>query len=221
MKIKNKALLFCIKIGLDVVWYTHLVASVFMLLLFVKYAYSGSWPMFSMPLRLAIIQEGYSPAIFTNGLTNVGSDVFSMHPANPLIMAIYQNPVIKISLIMRTAIRSVLILAVIYNLRKVFGTIYRNEPFQYKNITRLKMTALYIALPILLNVVYSGVYQLVYNMLKKDNYLRAYNYGYKFKVSWLSWQSTIGYLEVAAIVYIMAEILNYGLELKRENEEFV
>lgn len=203
MKAKNETLLLIIKIGLDIVWYCSLLISAGALCYLITYAFSASPNPVNL-YRLQILQQ-----------------VSTSDYANPLIRAVYQNPVIKIAQIVRLAGNLFLILAVIYNLRKVFGTVYRKEPFQYQNITRLKMTALFIVLPLPLNLVYNVIYRLGYSKLKDDINLKAYHHGDNFRVSHVSWQSSIQYLAFAAIVYIMAEILNYGLELKRENEEFI
>jgi uncharacterized BrkB/YihY/UPF0761 family membrane protein len=101
----------------------------------------------------------------------------------------------------------VLFIAVLFNLRKVFSTFYHNEAFQYPNITRLKLAALYIALFFLLHLIYT-----------LTDYLVLKNYTNKFP---LSWHLQYGYLGIAAIVYVAAEILRYGFEFKKENEEFV
>lgn len=211
METKNRTLLLCIKIGLDIVWYTCLLASAYMLFTSVKHVYTSAWHEVNIPVKLSSTMERYYPSISING-----SDI-AIHATSGSIMISNQNPLTEIPQILAVILDSLLTIAIIYNIRKVFSTIYRNEPFSNKNIHRLRMTSLYLALFFLLDVIYTVAY---FFILKDYNYLvlKSYHRIEKFQIPW---HFPKGYLEVAAIVYIMAEILNYGLVLKRENEEFV
>lgn len=211
MKFKNKGVLFCIKLGLDIVWYTYLIACGVMLFTSVKHAFSGGWHEFNIPVQLSETLERYYPTISINN-----SDV-SVQANSGLVMVMNQNQLVEVPEIIRMVLNSLLVIAILYNLRNVFSAIYRKEPFLFENITRLKVTALYIALFFPLELSYNTVYYLV---LKNYNYLALKSY-HKIHQFHVPWRFPIQYLEVAAIVYIMAEILRYGLELKKENEEFV
>jgi hypothetical protein len=211
MKVKNNALLFCIKTGLDVAWYISLVTSVLTLVKFISQACRGPWHELFIPVRLSTTLERYYPAISIHG-----SDV-SVQAERGVVMISNQNPLMELPQIIFTILISLLTIGILYNFRKVFGTIYRKEPFLDKNIRRLKISALYIALFFVLDLIYKLVYYLI---LKNYNYLVLKSY-HRIERFHMPWAFSKGYLEVAAIVYIMAEILRYGLELKRENEEFV
>jgi len=211
MKVKNKALLSCINIGLAIVWYSCLLSSAFLLFTFAKHACTSAYHEFTIPVYLSSTLERYYPEIIVRG-SNV-----SVHANSGIVVISNQNPLMEVPQIIFTLLRSLLTIGILYNLRKVFGTIYRQEPFQYKNIRRLKVTALYISLFFVLDLIWTATNYLV---LKNYNYLVLKSY-HRIEKFHTSWHFSKGYLEVAAIIYIMAEIFNYGLELKRENEEFV
>lgn len=211
MKVKNKGLLFSIKIGLDIVWYIYLIACVLMLFISVKHALREGWHEFNIPVQLSETLERYYPKMSINN-----SDV-SVQANRGSVMIMNQNRLVEVPGIIWVVLQSVLVIAILSNLRKVFGAIYRKEPFLHENIIRLKITALYIALFFPLELCYNAVYYLA---LKNYNYLVLLSY-HKIHQFHVLWRIPIQYLAVASIVYIMAEILRYGLELKKENEEFV
>ncbi|MEO8885288.1 MAG: DUF2975 domain-containing protein, partial [Mucilaginibacter sp.] len=102
-----------------------------------------------------------------------------------------------------------LIIAILYNMRKIFSTFYRNEPFDYKNVTRIKIIALYLAL--------IPAMQLIDNLIDYSHFIN-YQLASKFL---FRWKFSILSIIIPAIVYMVAEIFKYGFELKKENEEFV
>jgi len=201
MKLKNKWLLNTLKIGLDVAWYLNFITAAITLYQLVKSILFRNDYIFALPVRLATTLERYYPTYLING------DSVTMQAHEGSLIVTTPNPFFQILSILSFVFYRVLFIAILYQLRKVFTTFYRNEPFQYQNIARLKTAALYIALyfPLLL------IDTLV------DHYLLK-SYTTKFS---LAWHFPYAYLGVAAIVYVTAEILRYGFELKKENEEFI
>jgi len=202
MELKNKWLLVLIKFGLDIAWYLNFLLSAITLFLLTKAACSGSnYHIYAIPVRLGTTLERYYPTYIVNG------DSITMQAHEGSFIISTPGLLGPISGIVSFILYRLLFIAILFNLRKVFSTFYHNEAFQYPNIARLKIAALYIALYFPLNLIHTLV-----------DYFVLKSYTNKF---YLSWHLEYGYLAIAAIVYVTAEILRYGFELKKENEAFV
>jgi len=104
----------------------------------------------------------------------------------------------------------VLIMTIIYQLRKFFDTIKQHTPFRYENIYRLKITALCFALLTVLNVLIGISTAMILNkQVKNADALH------------IVWSDSLIGLILGAVIYIMADVFKYGFNLQKENEEFV
>jgi hypothetical protein len=104
----------------------------------------------------------------------------------------------------------VLIMTIIYQLRKFFDTIKENVPFKYENIRRLKITALCFALLTPLNALLGISTAMILNEhLKNAGTIH------------IVWSENFTGLILGAVIYIMADVFSYGFSLQKENGEFV
>lgn len=104
-----------------------------------------------------------------------------------------------------------LVIAAIYNLRRVFRSLNRQSPFTGETIRRLRYTALFIGLLAPYNFLLSVLQAEVANA-----YIPAAQRNFH-----MNWNFGLPYIAVAAIIYIMVDIFRYGMQLQQENEAFV
>lgn len=102
----------------------------------------------------------------------------------------------------------ILIMTIIYQLRKLFESIKQDAPFKYDNIRRLRITALCFASLTVLNILQGISTSILLRSHVKD-------YGQ------MVWSESFIGLILGAVIYIMADIFRYGFELQKENGEFV
>ena len=204
MKSNSKKLIRIIKIGLDVTWYGNFVlaAIAFGLLshdfLTKPFVNSSS----EVTIRKHVISVPVSVTNETKGalLTTVDAHLSYKTKVNSKLVAA--------SIFFFLAIEGFILLT-IYHLRKVFKSLNQHQPFSPQVVKSLKVVSLVIALispfDIMMDM-YSAV-QIGYHFADQH---------FSKSVDW-NFEPII----TGAILYIMAEIFNHGLELKKENEEFV
>jgi len=203
METKNKWQLMLIKYCLDIYWYLNFIFTGITLFTLLKGASFRVNHLFAVPVQfMGTTLERYYPTYTVNGAS------ITMQAHTGAMLVTTPNPFAEVPMILNFIIHSLLFIAILYNLRKLFGTFYRNESFQYENITRLKKIALYTAL-------FSPLY-LINCVI---NYMVLRSFTQKFSIDWR--MPILNYLGIAAIIYITAEIFQYGFELKKENEEFI
>lgn len=103
-----------------------------------------------------------------------------------------------------------LVMIIIYQLSKFFKSIEQQTPFNQSNIRRLKITALCSALTTVLHVLWGFANKLVIENSIKDSHEIH-----------IVWEDSLIGLALGAVLYVMADVFAYGLNLKQENEEFV
>ncbi|MEO6848972.1 MAG: DUF2975 domain-containing protein [Mucilaginibacter sp.] len=104
----------------------------------------------------------------------------------------------------------ILVMTIIYQLRKFFDTIKQKTPFTYENIHRLKITALCFALFTALNVLLGISTAMTLNeQVKNANAIH------------IVWSENFTGLILGAVIYIIADVFRYGSSLQKENGEFV
>ncbi|WP_341836481.1 DUF2975 domain-containing protein [Chitinophaga pollutisoli] len=104
-----------------------------------------------------------------------------------------------------------IVIAVLFNLRKVLRSIKRQSPFTNEAIRRLRYTALFIAL--------LAPYNLLLSILRGE-IIHAYapQAEHAFR---MHWNIGLPYIIVAAVIYILVDVFRYGMRLQKENEAFV
>lgn len=103
-----------------------------------------------------------------------------------------------------------LVMSIIYQLRKFFGTIGQNAPFTYENVRRLKITALCFSLTTVLSILLGISTAVILKTNVKEMNLMN-----------MVWEQSFTGLILGAMLYILADIFKYGFELKKEIGEFV
>jgi len=104
----------------------------------------------------------------------------------------------------------VLIMTIIYQLRKFFDSIKDSAPFKYDNIKRVRIIALCFTLLTPLHI-----------LLGVSNAMILSGQVENFSLKNMVWEESFNGLILGAVIYIMADVFKYGFELQKENGEFV
>lgn len=103
-----------------------------------------------------------------------------------------------------------LVMTIIYQLRKFFGTLKSGITFKYENIRQLKIAALCFALLTPLHMCDGLITALILKQHVRD-----------FNLMHLVWNESFIGLMLGAVIYVMADVFKYGFALQQENKEFV
>lgn len=203
MKNKNNLLLVSIKYGLEVIWYVSLVAISITTVKFLTQLVRSSKYDYTIPIILPVsTMERYYPSFSTNG-----SDI-SIHAHSGSLSISTSNPIGEISSIITFLIFKILFLAIIYNFRNVIKSSLNKQTFNDENIKRMKWTAFLIFL--------FAPFDLIQSLIR---YFILRSYTQKFAFDWSI--DILSIFMLSGFVYIAAEIIRHGFEIKKENEEFV
>jgi hypothetical protein len=214
MKTKSNWLLQTVRIIFTIVWYLNflliLIGFTMLTLKPLNWKFgTGNFNDFS-DLSTPVKYVAHSPVINMDAVTPNATQITLQPDQYLLKLKLKTNwGNVAISYFFFIALE-VLIMTIIYQLRKFFDTIKQNAPFKHENIRRLKITALCFALLTPLNVLLGITTAMTLNEQVK-------NAG-AIHIVWS--ESFIG-LILGAVIYIMADIFSYGFNLQKENEEFV
>lgn len=203
MKNNQGRVLVFVRYGLDFCWYIGLLSVLLTSFKLFSQLFNTSWYHYSIPVNLPISTiERYYPTFSANG-----SDIsISVHSGSFIVST--TNPLGEISTFITFLISSAIILAVIYNFRKVIKSILNSHTFVNDNIKRIKWTSLLILIFLPIHIIQSTI-----------NYFYLKSYTQRFSLNWSG--NIMGILMLSGLLYIFAEILRFGFEIKKENEEFV
>lgn len=104
-----------------------------------------------------------------------------------------------------------LILAIIYNLRKIFRSLRAGEPFAYENFARLRKIGLFVLCFAVLDFGRS-----LFNRYLLSQHFSNYGKDYKAKLD-----LGIDIILIGLVILVFAEIFRHGYKLKTENESFI
>ena len=202
MEVKRNWLLVITKVVIDIALCFVIISSVITFFNLTK-SFKGIDYSISIPVVMSNTLERYYP---THEVKD-GRITMNAHFGTARVDT--YNPYPELLTIIAYVLTQLLVIAILYNLRKIFLKFYHHQPFDYKNITRIKIIALYLSLLWVKHIIYSLI-----------TYSYFINYELASKFRW-RWDFNIRGIVIAAIGYIVAEVFKYGFELKKENEEFV
>ena len=104
-----------------------------------------------------------------------------------------------------------LILAIIYNLRKIFRSLRAGEPFAYENFARLQKIGLFV-----LSFAVLDFGRSLFNRYLLSQHFSNYGKDYKVKLD-----LGIDIILIGLLILVFAEIFRHGYKLKTENESFI
>lgn len=205
MKTKTKWLLNLVKGFLDVVWYANMVIiGIAVILLTWIYATNTN-----IDVSSEVQYRTPPPAVSLTGLpSQIIATVQNDQALVKINVRITAWMIIQSYLLM--FVFEALVVILIYNLRKVFGSIKKQQPFEPGNVKRLKITALCFAL--------LTPWHMLTGLLNFFQFSQVPTFYGRFMLVWSD--NFIGVI-IGAVIYIIADVFSYGFELKKENEEFV
>lgn len=204
MKNTAKQLIQILKTLVNIAWYGNfvlIIAAGFFLgreLIFNNYIETS----YNLELKRQDLLKGAdknSPVVKNLRISTTAADI-SFEMKNSLF--------VRVSSLLLFAMIELLITAILYHLRKLFFNLKQDRHFEGENVSALKRVAFLVALIFPLQLLIQFTAQTTLNLYLLSNYS-------------VRWEANFYVLIIAAILYIVAEIFNRGLELRKENEEFV
>ncbi len=104
-----------------------------------------------------------------------------------------------------------LILAIVYNLRKIFRSLRAGEPFAYENFARLQRIGFFVVSFAILDFGKS-----LFNRYLLQQHFWSHGKDYSAKLSF-----GIDMILLGLVILVLAEIFRHGYKLKTENESFI
>ena len=205
MKRNSRKLISIIKYSIDIAWYANfilaLVGTIFMSLSAVNnYNETSSYvrtPRYIFQKDITAKTDAVKNALLRTNIAYLSYEIKS-------------TPLVKFSGFFFLIAIEALIFSIIYHLRKLFTCLNKGSAFTQENVVTLKRIAVFILLILPVQFVIFLVERYFFEVNFADSHRFSVEAQLDFKV-----------LIIAAVLFITAEIFNYGLELKKETEEFV
>ncbi|HEY0054142.1 MAG TPA: DUF2975 domain-containing protein [Pedobacter sp.] len=205
MKSNSRKLIKVLKVGLDIAWYLNFIFAAIGLIVLVYVFTTREYSEMSMQVQIPT-QELNKVA----SSTDIIKDVILTTKEATLKMQMKNTLWHIVSSLVLFFLIELLAITIIYNLRKLFSGLNKGYPFTYENVVILRRTAICVALIWPLGLIIQLIAGIIIGISISSTYPIKVGESFDFKI-----------LLIAAILYIMAEVFNSGLELKKENEEFV
>jgi hypothetical protein len=206
MRSNSRKLIKLIKVGLDIAWYLNFILAAIGLTVLVYVFTSREYSEMSMNVQIPI-QELRK----VSSSTDMVKDVALTTKEATLNMQVKNTAGQIVSSLFLFFVIELLAITIIYNLRKLFSGLNKGYSFTYENVVALRKTSICVALIWPLGLVAQALTAMIIGTSVSSPYpLSVMQSGFDYKT-----------ILIAAILYIIAEVFNSGLELKKENEEFV
>lgn len=207
MKTQNNLLKIISRIT-NITWYLNMLYIVVMLIVFII----GFWIKDPVGIQLATVKFKMAPhEIALKPIETKASSAAAIAKEAEIGIRMWITPMIYIAFLLLAAFFATISTGIIYHLRKIFAAIKQQQPFRADVVKSLKIIALLLALITPLHLLYGGISYYVLTHTIAD-------FNKQFMMVWS--ENFIGPI-LGAVIYIIADILKYGIELKKENEEFV
>jgi hypothetical protein len=209
MKSNSRNLIKVIKVILDVAWYGNIAIAVvaFSFLCYIFFFTPGN-QYEEMSTQVHIGSHHFEKKVVEH--TADVKDARLVSRVATLSYKIKSTPLVTASAFLLLISLEALFFLIIFHLRKLFRSLYQGEVFTRENANSLKLAGLFIMLILPVQLIVYGL---------EIFFIRS-----NFKgIKWFSVEPGFDYkpLIIGFTLYILAEIFDYGLQLKKENEEFV
>ena len=201
-------LLKSIRVLLNIAWYAGIAATIIAFCALTLKFFTDDSSLFAAKVKYPI-QE----TITTLKAATQNADYVTLQPDEGMIrMELKNTPISIANAYFFFLTLAFLVLTIIYQLRKFFGTIHQGMPFRHDNILRLRITALCFAWLTALNMLFG----LSTNFILHQQVSNFDKMHYQ-----MVWSESFNGMILGAVIYVMADIFKYGFELQKENGEFV
>jgi len=203
----NKKLISFLGVLINIIWYISipLFSLVFLFLLYqLIFVGNVNW---DIPIRIP-------PNDFDFSITpNKPSYRFIAISAieGKLLFNVVLTPLLICFVIVLVLATFYLILAIVYNLRKIFRSLRAGEPFDYANFSNLQKIGFYVLAFALVDFGKS-----LFNRYLLQQHFMNYGKDYNAKLSF-----GIDVILIGLVILVLAEIFRHGYKLKIENESFI
>ena len=207
MKTNNNLLKFISRIT-NIAWYLNMlyIAVMFVALII------GLWIKDPVAIQLAAVKfRRATHEIVLKPIETRASFAGGIAKEAEITVRMWITPIIYVAFLLLTTFLATISTGIIYHLRKIFAAIKQQQPFRANVVKSLKIIALLLALITPLHLLYSCFSYFILTHTVVD-------FNKQFLMVWS--ENFIGPI-LGAVIYIIADILKYGIELKKENEEFV
>src|SRR5688572_21559141 len=203
----NKKLISFLGVLINIIWYISipLFSLVFLFLLYqLIFVGNVNW---DIPIRIPPNDFDFSitpnkPSYRFIAIAGIEGKLLFNVDLTPLLM------VVSLSIVLATFY---LVLAILYNLRKIFRSLRAVEPFGYANFANLRRIGYSV---MLLAVVDFG--KSLFNRYLLHQHFSEHGKDYNAKLSF-----GIDTILVGLVILVIAEIFRHGYQLKTENESFI
>jgi len=203
----NKKLIAVLGVIINILWYVllPLFALIFLFILY-KFIFVGN---IDWDIAINIPPNDFDFSITPNkpsyrfiAIAGIEGKLLFNVDLTPLLM------VVSLSIVLATFY---LVLAILYNLRKIFRSLQAGEPFGYANFANLRRIGYSV---MLLAVVDFG--KSLFNRYLLQQHFSEHGKDYNAKLSF-----GIDTILVGLVILVIAEIFRHGYQLKTENESFI
>ncbi len=208
MKTKSHYLVVSLRWSTEALWYLNFIAIALFIFLFAKehisqdYHYFNQEVAISLPSALTDKQAINSPDFIENAKL--------LRLDGRIMMNVKNSTTNTMLMICYLIALEALIITVLYSMRKLFKSLKEEKPFTAENIKNLKI----IALAVLMYFPLDWLVHLANVSIASS--LEGYGEFYT-----LSWQPKLWIVLLSVIIYVLANIFQYGLKLDEENKQFV
>jgi hypothetical protein len=204
-KVKPNLLLVVVKYGLDVVWYLSIVftivAVVFIVgklndppnVFLINVEYHGELRESYKPLYESITSVEFQP---TYGKLSMKGEGF-----------LFQK---MVWIYIFSLIMFALYFVFFFYLRKIFTSFMCQSPFCMDNVKRIRMLSYCLVVFNLLLLLWK------WHFVTQMTNLSSYSYNYSMSIP-----GDFGYIFIALVLYILADVFKYGFQIQEENNKFI
>lgn len=208
MKTKSHYLVVSLRWSTEALWYLNFLAIALLIFLFAKehisqdYHYFNQEVAISLPSALTDKQPINSPNFIENAKL--------LRLDGRIMMDVKNSPTNTMLIVCYLIALETLIITTLYSMRKLFKSLNDQKPFTAENIKSLKT----IALAVLMYFPLDWLVHLANVSIASS--LEGYGKFYT-----LAWQPKLWIVLLSVIIYVLANIFQYGLKLDEENKQFV
>lgn len=192
----------------NIAWYLNMVYIVFMFAVVII----GFGLDDHVAVQLVAVKYQAAPhAVMLKPIEPQASSAHAFVKEAEITVRLLVTPMVYIAALLFVAFLATLSTGILYHLRKVFAAVKQKQPFQLSVVKSLKMIALLLALITPIHLLYVAV-----NYFALTHAVVDFN-----KQFMMVWSENFIGLILGAVIYIIADIFKYGIQLKKETEEFV
>ena len=203
----NKRLISILAILNNIIWWVSIPAfSIIVLIILYQFIFVGN---VNWDIALRIPPNDFDFSITPNKPSYRFIAISEIE--GTLLFNVVLTPLLIVVALVLVVSTFYLILAIVYNLRKIFRSLRAGEPFAYENFARLQRIGFFILSFAILDFGKS----LFNRHLLQQNFWNHGKY-YSAKLSF-----GIDVILIGLVILVLAEIFRHGYKLKTENESFI